>query len=477
VIRRGRDRGVFSNPIVIGALTVLTAVAGVTLAYQADNGLPFVPKYTLHVQINDASELTHGGEVHMGGALIGLITSIEPERTASGQSIAMLSLSLDKVVEPLPVDSTFIVRLKGSIGLKFIDVTRGHSAQTWKNGATVPLSQSGTEVDLDQVLSMFTPPTRKGVADATTGFSDALAGRGGDINNAIGAFVPLVTDLGPVAANLASKKTDLGGFFHGLESFSSALRPVAEAQAQLYTNLDTTFKAIAPVAVPFFQNWIHETPPTFSTLIADSPFEQSFLSDTAQLFADLRPGFATLPQSAPVLADAFAIGTRNLPGTTKLDQRLLTLARTLEHYGQTTVVNQGLDRVTLTVHSLRSPLKFLTPVQAPCNYVSLFLRNIGSTLSQSVGSGTSLRFDLVVIDDLPGAESVASQKPYTTPDTSSNDEHGPLHVNPYPFTDSPGQPAECAAGNEPKYSGAHALIGNPPGNLALKTEVTHRSAG
>ncbi len=48
---------------------------------------------------------------------------------------------------------------------------------------------------------------------------------------------------------------------------------------------------------------------------------QAFLTDTAGLFTELRPGFATLPQSAPVLADAFAAGARNLPGTTALDQR------------------------------------------------------------------------------------------------------------------------------------------------------------
>jgi len=475
--RSGRERGMFSNPIMIGALTVLVTVAAVTLAYQADNGLPFVPKYGLHVQIADAEELTHGNEVHMGGALIGLVTSIDPARTASGQPIAVMNLSLDKNVEPLPVDSTFIVRLKGSIGLKFIDVTKGHSPQTWRNGATVPLGHSGADTDLDQVFGMFNPPTRKGVAASTVGFSDALAGRGDDINNAIGAFLPLVTDLGPVAVNLGSKRTDLGGFFKGLESFSSAVAPVASTQASLYVNLDTTFKALAGIAYPYLQNWISETPPTFQTVIADSPAEQSFLTDTAALFKDLRPGFATFPRSAPVLADAFAEGARNLPGSTALDQRLLSLSQTLEHFGQNTTVQQGLDRLTLTAHSLRSPLAFLTPAQATCNYVTLFLRNIASSLSQSLNTGTDLRFNLVTIDDVPGSEAVASSKLYTTPDTSSNDEHGPVHVNAYPNTDAPGQaPAECAAGNE-SYSGVSALVGNPPGDLGLKTEKTTRPKG
>ena len=76
--------------------------------------------------------------------------------------------------------------------------------------------------------------------------------------------------------------------------------------------------------------------------------------------------------------------------------------------------------------------------------------------------------------DVLGGEAVPSSRPYTTPNSNPLAEHGPLHVDPYPNTDSPGQTPECAAGNEP-YSGTSALIGDPPGNLGLSTEQTKRS--
>lgn len=407
----------------------------------------------------------------MGGALIGAVDSIDPSRDASGQPIATLNLELNENLKPLPVDSTFDVRLKGAIGLKYLQVTKGDSPRGFSNGATVPITQSSAEVDLDQVLSMFNAPTRAAVAQSTTGFSDALAGRGGDINDAIGAFVPLVDDLGPVTRNLAAKRTDLAGFFHGLESFVSAAAPVAEAQGQLYVNLDTTFRALASVARPYLQDWIAQTPPTFSTVIADSPAEQSFLLDTAGLFKDLHPGFATLPRSAPVLADAFAAGARNLPGTAALDERLESLSTTLANYGHTPAVTAGLSRLTLTASSLRKPLQFLTPAQTSCNYVTMFLRNISSSLEENVDTGTALRFVIVAIDDVLGGESVPSQRPYTNTSGTPINQHGPLHVNPYPNTDAPGQTAECAAGNEP-YSSSRPVIGNPAGNVGLKTEQT-----
>jgi hypothetical protein len=88
-----------------------------------------------------------------------------------------------------------------------------------------------------------------------------------------------------------------------------------------------------------------------------------------------------------------------------------------------------------------------------------------------VATGTRLRFTTVAIDDVPGAESVPSQQVYVTPSTDPGNAHTALHVNPYPNTASPGQPRECAAGNEP-FSAAAAAIGNPPRNVGTKTEVT-----
>jgi phospholipid/cholesterol/gamma-HCH transport system substrate-binding protein len=471
-MNRRLDQSLLGNPVLIGALTVLVTIVAVTLAYNANNGLPFVPRYTLNVQIRNAAELTHGADVRIGGALVGVVDTVTASRDSQGRPLAVLNVKLQESVKPLPIDTTFTVRLKGAIGLKYLQITPGHATRGWADGATVPYTQSSAEVDLDQVLSMFTPPTRVGVAASTIGFGSALAGRGPDINNAIGAFVPLLINLEPVARNLASSQTDLGGFFRGLEQFSGSVAPVAQTQADLYANLDTTFTALASVARPFLQDWISETPPTFSTVIADTPVIRPFLTDTATLFADSLPGAQTLPQTAPVLAQAFAIGTRTLPGTVALDQRTVTLSRQVAEFGQNASVQAGLSRLTLTFSSLRSPLQFLTPVQSTCNYVTLFLRNTSSLLSEHNSRGTFLRFVQIAIDDFPGSEGSPSQKPYTGPVGNA---HGPVHVNPYPNTASPGEhPTECAAGNE-TFPPNHAVFGNPPGNLGTKTEVTTKS--
>jgi virulence factor Mce-like protein len=465
-----------STPVLIGAVTVLVAIIAVFLAYNANSGLPFVPRYTLKVQFANAEQLTPNADVHVGGDYVGSVSDIQAARNPAGKPIAVVTLALNKSVQPLPANSTFEIRLKGSIGLKYIQVTPGNSHKSLGDGATVPVAQTGAEVDLDQVFNMFNAPTRRGVTISTGEFAYGLTGRGSDLNNAIHAFVPLVTDLGPVARNLSSSKTDLAGFFHGLESFSSAVAPVAQQQGQLYVNLNTTFGALARVAVPYLQNWISDTPPAEQSLITQGPTIRPFVSDTATLFKQLEPGFSTLHLSAPVLAQAEFAGIRNLPRTPVLNQKLTTLARHLQNYGHNQVVTAGLNRLILTSKSLTPPLRFLTPVQSTCNYVSLFLRNTASLLSSGVATGKTLTFTQVAIDNVLGSESVPSQKPYLTPNSNQFKAIGPLHVNPYPNTASPGQVRECAAGNE-TYSGKQAQIGNPPGNVGVKTEVTKASKG
>ena len=45
---RSGIQGVASNPVLVGAVTVLVIIVAVFLAYNANNGLPFVSTYNLN---------------------------------------------------------------------------------------------------------------------------------------------------------------------------------------------------------------------------------------------------------------------------------------------------------------------------------------------------------------------------------------------------------------------------------------------
>ena len=203
-----------------------------------------------------------------------------------------MDLKLDKKVEPLPVDSTFDVRLKGAIGLKYLQVTPGHSARPGRRGdrAAEPVGLRGRPrpgaVDVRSA-----DPRRRG-AQSTIGFSDALAGRGERHQQTRSArSCRWSATSGRWPATWPRRQTDLGRLLPRPRAvLGGAGAGRRRRRPALYSNLDTTFTALAGVAVPYLQEWISQTPPTFSTVIADSPDEQAFLNDTAGLFMQLRPG-------------------------------------------------------------------------------------------------------------------------------------------------------------------------------------------
>ena len=134
--------------------------------------------------------------------------------------------------------------------------------------------------------------------------------------------MPLLRDLEPVAANLADPRTRLDRFFRELGDAAAEAAPVAEQQASLFVNLDVTFTALAAIARPYLQESISEGPPTEEVGIRDFALQRPFLRNNTALFRELRPGVATLPHSAPILADAFEAGTAVLLRTVRLNDDL-----------------------------------------------------------------------------------------------------------------------------------------------------------
>ena len=91
-----------SNPVLIGAVTVLVTTVAVFLAYNANNGLPFVPTTTVKVRVANGANLVKGNEVRSGGTRIGVVTDMRPVRLDDGSTGAELTLELDKEHGELP---------------------------------------------------------------------------------------------------------------------------------------------------------------------------------------------------------------------------------------------------------------------------------------------------------------------------------------------------------------------------------------
>src|SRR5207244_7357798 len=123
---RGGRAAVVASPVLVGAVTVLIVILGVYLAYNANNGLPFVPTYDLNAELPNAQKLIAGNEVRLGGFRVGVIDDVRPT-LHDGKAIALLKLKLDKTVKPLPADTTVDVRMRSALGLKYLELNPGHS--------------------------------------------------------------------------------------------------------------------------------------------------------------------------------------------------------------------------------------------------------------------------------------------------------------------------------------------------------------
>ena len=461
---RASRPSVFGSPVLVGAITVLVVVVGVFLAYNANKGLPFVPTYDINVHVPSGADLVVGNDVRVGGDRVGVVNKITPVRDKDGHVSAILGLKLDKTVDPLTKNSTVLVRPRSALGLKYVEITPGHSGANLVAGETLPLAQANPHpVEIDQVFNIFNRPTRIGIQNGLTGFGNGLAGRGADINLVIQEFRPLVDNLLPVAQNLASRQTQLGRFFRSLERAAGEVAPVGAEQAALFRNLDKTFGALVPVKTQL-QQFIEKSPGSEDIAISEFPKQRPFLRNSAALFRELRPGAAVLPRAAPILADAEAIGARTLARTPALNRDLTGVFRSLDRFVADPVVPRGIKRLKETVVTLRDPLDFITPAQTTCNYITLWLRNIASHLSEGDKNGTWQRFIIVATPQGPNNEGGPASKPADGPTTDNH-----LHANVYPNTASPGQDKECEAGNE-DYVIGKTVVGNVPGNQGTVTQ-------
>ena len=158
--QRRRQQSALANPVLIGAVTVLAILLAVFLAYNANNGLPFVPTRELNVDIASGSDLVPGDEVREGGFRIGLVSAMEPTVLTSGQVAANLTLKLDQAHGKVPINSTAAIRPRSVLGLKYVNLHYGTSHKTFADGGTMPITQTSVPVQFEDLNQMFDTKTR-----------------------------------------------------------------------------------------------------------------------------------------------------------------------------------------------------------------------------------------------------------------------------------------------------------------------------
>ena len=486
-MRNSRTSSLASSPTMVGAITTLIVIVAVFLAYNASNGLPFVPVYRVSVELENAQRLAVNNEVRIGGYRVGIVESVEAVRNEDRQpgepaTIAKVDLKLDKTVEPLPADTQVAVRYKSAFGLKYIELTRG-SGEGLDEGAVIPVEQSSVQTEFDDIAKFFNEPTREASRENLVGYGNAFAGRGSSLNETIYYLNPLFENLQPVAQLLTDPATRFEDFFPSLARTASIVAPVAEENAELFEFMATTFGALAadPQAL---QDTITSGPPTLSegtvALAVQTPFLRSF----ADLSSDLRPGVQAIRAALPTLNEALTVGAPVLRRTPPVNAQLARTFLSLQRLVDVPQTKTTLLRLRDTFNETGPLINWVAPFQTVCNYWNYWFTWLPEHLTERSDIGFTQRVSIIAmprgpLGPLPG-EAKAPLGGYSGiqsngiaggasphPGEFEPRELPILHGNPYqPAIDSNGN-ADCQMGqNGYILSGApeYRLPGQPLDN-------------
>jgi len=379
-----------ANPVLVGAMTVLVVLVAVFLAYNANEGLPFVPTRELKVDVASGADLVPGNEVREGGFLVGVVQSMQPITLPSGQVAGQLTLQLNQAYGRVPVDSTASVRPLSVLGLKYVDLHVGGSRQVFADGSTLPIKQTSVPVQFEDIFQAFDPKTRKAVDQNLVGFGDTLAGRGSALNDTIASLPSLFGYLKPVTQYLAAPNTELTRLVDNLEGFMGTVAPVAQTNARLFTDMATTFAAISR-SPSDLERTIAESPATEQVSTESLKVQRPFLVDLNTLGTQLAPATSELRRALPVLNPAVEAGTRTLIRTPSLNANLQQVMVALKNLSQAPGTNVAVNALTSTVQTLDPMIRYLGPYQTVCDDWNYFWTYLSDHISEATSFGFAQR--------------------------------------------------------------------------------------
>jgi ABC-type transporter Mla subunit MlaD len=489
---RARVGSLAASPTMVGAITTLIVIVAVFLAYNANNGLPFVPTYRISAEICDAARLGPNNEVRIGGNRVGVVESIDTVaappnsgcETASGSSsstVAKLNLKLDKSADPIPSDSRIRVRYRSSFGLKYLEISRGTSETGLPEAGALPLANADPQVEFDDVYNTFDTATRENSRRVLQGFGDAFAARGASLNQAIGALNPLFANLKPVSQALADPSTQLVRFFPELADAARIVAPVAVDNAEQFTNGAIAFGAISsdPQAL---RDTISNGPPALEAGLRSLPVQRPFLADFAEFSRLLRPGVAELRRALPDLNQAVLLGRRVLPRTVQMNTDLKDVMTKLDQLVVDPSTLTSFNRLGDTFNLIADAGPKIVPAQTTCDYFNYWVTYLTSHFAlptkfgyaervippSIAGSATPETFPRNPMDNYSGGQGdgrfssnflAGSDKGKFSPLNSDPEAHDGipiLHGNPYGPAETNGRP-NCQAG-QTGYALGEALL-------------------
>jgi phospholipid/cholesterol/gamma-HCH transport system substrate-binding protein len=313
------------RPVAIGVIVALLFVIGFYLGFT--KRVPFTGRgYELHATLENATTLKPNSLVRIAGVNVGKVRSVEPE---GNMAEATFNVSEDGL--PIHEDATITVRprlfLEGNF---FLDLDPGSpSAPELDSGSTIPVTQTATAVQIDEILTSLQSDSRTNLKRALKGYGVALnavptgdedATQDPDVQGLTGAEAINKTFRYGGRAGRASAIVNqalLGLHPHDLSA-------LIRAQRDLFTKLASTDGALSDLITNFNI--------TAGALASESANLSASIHELAPTLQEAQPSLRHLNEALPWfrrLARESLPGIRQLPATIRAGSPWLVQARKL----------------------------------------------------------------------------------------------------------------------------------------------------
>jgi virulence factor Mce-like protein len=283
--------------VTIGLVALAVITVGVLFAWTKE--VPFQPHYEVKAAFESSNNIRTGSPVRIAGVEFGKVTSVEP---AGGQG-AVLTMRIEDKGRPIRSDATAKIRprifLEGNF---FVDLTAGTpQAPELDDGDTLPVQQTATPVQLDEVLTALQSDTREDLKVLLREYGTALEGDGArGFNRSLPYWEPAYRGSAIVGdAMLGETGHDLSGYIKGAGATAAALDRNRARLKGLITDFHTTARAFA-VQEANLQTAVGELPNTLNaSMPALQALNESF-PPLRSLASELRPGVQSSEETLDV---------------------------------------------------------------------------------------------------------------------------------------------------------------------------------
>lgn len=266
----------FWRPVAtICGLIVLAALVSGYILGQQNLRFPWEDKpVRMYVDLENAQAVTpgQGQSVQVAGVKIGLISGVELE-----EGRARVALDIEQGNEGLiRQDARALLRPRTPLKDMYIQILPGsREAKPAGEDFTIPVRNTTTDVDLDEILATLDERTRDYLVLLADGAGTGLEDRGSDLAEVFRRFEPTVADLRRVNTAVGQEHRALRRLVTSIAQINAELAKDPDDLAELVDTSAATFTAFASED-DRLQESLKELPPTLrkatTTLQAVRPF-------------------------------------------------------------------------------------------------------------------------------------------------------------------------------------------------------------